>query len=190
MGDSLSLLAIECDEVDDALGMIGIERTGTHCEYALEPLSGCTLPGGAYLVVATRCDAAFLGADVLAQLSTRFPVTACSIEEHVMFSSAEVWIDGARAWRVAHTGESEPVDLEVIGVMPPEFHAMADALKAQQEADGGASAGVDHYFDIPLLAAKARTGFKHDEEIAGIDYAHFDRLLAPGSSRPWWRLRR
>jgi len=39
---------------------------------------------------------------------------------------------------------------------------MADGLAAKQKAEGGKTAEVDHYFDIPLNAAKAITGFKHD----------------------------
>jgi len=117
---------------------------------------------GWYLVVANRCDHRFLQANVLGPLSQNYRVVACSIEEHVMFSSAEEWVAGALAWRAVHAGENGPIDLKTSGTLPPSFQSMADALAAKQKAEGGKTAEVDHYFDIPLNAAKAITGFKHD----------------------------
>jgi hypothetical protein len=109
-------------------------------------------------------------------LSQNYRVVACSIEEHVMFSSAEEWVAGAMAWRAVHAGENGPMDLKTSGALPPSFQSMANALAAKQEAEGGKTAEVDHYFDIPLNAAKAITGFKHDEKVPGLDYEKFDLL--------------
>jgi len=134
------------------------------------------MPQGWYLVVANRCDHRFLQAKVLGPLSQNYRVVACSIEEHVMFSSAEEWVAGAMAWRAVHAGENGPMDLKTSGALPPSFQSMANALAAKQEAEGGKTAEVDHYFDIPLNAAKAITGFKHDEKVPGLDYEKFDLL--------------
>ncbi len=134
------------------------------------------MPRGWYLVVANRCDHRFLQAKVLGPLSQNYRVVACSIEEHVMFSSAEEWVAGAMAWRAVHAGENGPMDLKTSGALPPSFQSMANALAAKQEAEGGKTAEVDHYFDIPLNAAKAITGFKHDEKVPGLDYEKFDLL--------------
>jgi hypothetical protein len=134
------------------------------------------MPQGWYLVVADRCDHRFLQAKVLGPLSQNYRVVACSIEEHVMFSSAEEWVAGAMAWRAVHAGENGPMDLKTSGALPPSFQSMANALAAKQEAEGGKTAEVDHYFDIPLNAAKAITGFKHDEKVPGLDYEKFDLL--------------
>jgi len=134
------------------------------------------MPQGWYLVVANRCDHRFLQAKVLGPLSQNYRVVACSIEEHVMFSSAEEWVAGAMAWRAVHAGENGPMDLKTSGALPPSFQSMANALAAKQEAEGGKTAEVDHYLDIPLNAAKAITGFKHDEKVPGLDYEKFDLL--------------
>lgn len=107
-----------------------------------------------------------------------------------MFSSAEQWIDGIRIWRAEHNGEHGPINIKTAGVLPLNFRKISETLIQEQQDDGGAQAGVDHYFDIPLQAAKAITGFKHDEEIAGIEYDRFDLLLdndSGSSKNPWWR---
>jgi hypothetical protein len=135
--------------------------------------------------VANRCDYRFLNAKVLVPLSTNYQVVACSIEEHVMFSSSEEWEGGALVWRAVHAGENGPIGLKTSGTLPAWFQSMADALAAKQEAEGGKTAEVDYYFDIPLNAMKEITGFKHDERVAGLDYEKFDLLK---DQKPWWRL--
>lgn len=190
MGYSISLIAIQSDDADRALSHLGLNRTGQLCEYARDPMSGYSLPGNWFLIVAKGCDSPFLKPKILGPLSQHFPVVACSIEEHVMFSSAEYWAGGTMQWRAEHVGEDGPIHLKTTGTLPPNFEAIANAHKEQQEADGGEKADVDHYFEIPLNAAKSIIGFKHDEEIPGVDYDSFEILSkAPKSKggKPWWR---
>ena len=190
MGYSLSLLAVPTANQAAALEQLGYHKTGRICECAREPLSACTLPTDWFLIVARGCDSHFLQAKVLGPLSAHLPVVACSIEEHVMFSSAEYWANGVQVWRAAHIGENGPVHLETTGLLPAGFEAMAAAHRTAQDAEGGHGADVDHYFDIPLEAARGIIGFKHDEDIPGVDYAGFDVLLNAASSvdrKPWWR---
>lgn len=107
-----------------------------------------------------------------------------------MFSSAEYWAAGNQVWRAEHVGENGPIHLNTSGTLPSGFEAMAAAHKEAQEADGGEKAGVDHYFEIPLNAAKEIIGFKHDEDIPGVDYEGFEVLrkaLSSADSKPWWR---
>jgi len=94
-------------------------------------------------------------------------------------------------WRAEHVGENGPIHLNTSGNLPPGFEVMAAAHKQAQEAEGGEEAGVDHYFDIPLNAAKEITGFKHDNDVPGVDYESFEVLRKASSSpdsKPWWRL--
>lgn len=190
MGYSLSLLAVQTSVPEEALQQLGYIRTGQLCEYSQEPLSGYSLPTNWFLIVARGCDNRFLQPKLLGPLSEHFPVVACSIEEHVMFSSAEYWVGGNQVWRAEHVGEYGPIHLKTSGVLPPGFEAMAAAHKEAQEVDGGKKADVDHYFDIPLHAAKEITGFKHDEDIPGVDYESFEVLRKASSLtdlKPWWR---
>ena len=107
-----------------------------------------------------------------------------------MFSSAEYWAVGNQVWRAEHVGANGPIHLKTCGALPTGFEVMAAEYKEAQEADGSEKAGVDHYFEIPLIAAKEIIGFKHDEDIPGVDYEGFDVLRnGPSSvdSKPWWR---
>jgi hypothetical protein len=190
MGYSLSLLAVQTNDPAEVLQQLGYVRTDQFCEYARESLSGYSLPANWFLIVARGCDNRFLQPKILGPLSEHFPVVACSIEEHVMFSSAEYWVSGNQVWHAEHIGENGPIHLNTSGTLPPGFEAMAAAHKEAQEADGGEKAGVDHYFEIPLNAAKEITGFKHDEDIPGINYENFELLRKASSSiepKPWWR---
>ena len=107
-----------------------------------------------------------------------------------MFSSAEQWLDGTMLWKAEHIGENSPIHLKTSGVLPPIFQAMAEEHTAQQQADGGEKANVDHYFDIPLNAAKTIVGFKHDEKALDVKYDNFELLSLSVSQRTgksWWR---
>ena len=107
-----------------------------------------------------------------------------------MFSAAEYWAAGNQVWRVEHVGENGPVHLNTSGSLASGFEAMAAEHKEAQEVNGGEKADVDHYFEIPLNAAKEIIGFKHDEDIPGVDYERFEVLRkGPSSadSRTWWR---
>lgn len=189
MGYSLSMLALKTTHPESALAQLNIEKSGKYCDYATKPLTGYSLPEGWYLIVATTSNARFLKPQQLTLLSTYVPLIACSIEEHVMYSSAEYWEGGDRVWRVEHHGEDGPIHLNTSGMLPVDFTDMSNAIIEQQNAEGGAAAGVDYYFDIPLNAAKAIIGFKHDEDVSGIDYAHFELLhqSSKNPGKPWWR---
>ena len=107
-----------------------------------------------------------------------------------MVSSAAYWAGGNQVWRVEHIGEEGPMHLQTSGALPPGFAAMAAVHKEAQAKAGGEKADVDHYFDIPLNAAKAITGFKHDEDIADVDYQRFEvlrQVSSPTVSQPWWK---
>ncbi len=190
MGYSLSILAVQTSDAVEALQQLGYVRTGQSCEFAREALSSYALPTNWFLIVAHGCDSDFLQPKMLGLLSEHFPVVACSIEEHVMFSSAEYWAGGEQVWRAEHVGENSPIHLKTSGILPRGFEVMAAEHKQAQEADGGEKAGVDHYFDIPLNAAKEVIGFKHDEDIPGVDYEGFEVLRKTSlssDSKPWWR---
>ncbi len=107
-----------------------------------------------------------------------------------MFSSAEYWAAGEQVWRAEHVGENSPVHLKTSGALPTGFEAMSAKFKDAQAAEGGDEAGVDHYFEIPLVAAREIIGFKHDEEIPGFEDEAFEILRKgrpSGDSKSWWR---
>ena len=63
---------------------------------------------------------------------------------------------------------SEGLDnLEATGRLPPSFASIRDRLSAELDAAGPDVA--DYLFDVPAEICKSITGFRHDEDIEGIE---------------------
>jgi hypothetical protein len=170
VGHSLALLALQSADADSALSALGIVRSGEKVSYGSAPLTGYAMPEQWYVIVAEGCDNPLLETTVLQRVSAQYRLIACSIEEHVMFSSAQEWRSGKLVWRAEHVGENDTTNLKTSGTLPPSFEA------ARQEAEGGTDSEVDYFFEVPLVVAKALMGFKHDEELPGVDFEQFDLL--------------
>ena len=69
-------------------------------------------------------------------------IMLCQIEEHVMASSAELWISGSRKWWLSHEGEDGPKGLETDGELPQCFASIRAKLEDEQRAEGGDDADV------------------------------------------------
>lgn len=192
MGFSLAWLAVRGIPYETVLERQGLASTGSVSDYAEAPVSAMRW-GGWTLVVARGCDHRIVGDANLATLSLGCEVVACSVEEHVMHSSSQLWSDGRRQWRIEHDAQRSIDHLSATGSLPQDFGAIRDRFAAQQEAEGGADADVDLYFEIPLVLAQSRVGFKHDEVTASDTDGKFrvlDDLAHPQSSRAkaWWRV--
>ena len=105
MGFSLSWNATRGIGADAALALQGLAATGVDANYLESPVSAVSLEGGWLLVVASGCDHRITSASILAKLSVGCEVVGCTIEEHVMFSSSELWSYGSRIWRVEHDAQ-------------------------------------------------------------------------------------
>ena len=191
MGFSLSWNATRGIGADAALALQELAATGVDANYLESPVSAVSLEGGWLLVVASGCDHRITSASILAKLSVGCEVVACTVEEHVMFSSSELWSDGRRVWRVEHDAQLAFDHLIATGSPPDDFASTRAHFAAQQEAEGGAKAEVDFYFEIPLVLAQSRVGFKHDETSAESTDGRFNVLSDFGthnkSNRPWWQ---
>lgn len=193
MGYSLAWVGIRGISQEDAIARLALRRTGGTAEYAESPISSRSLPQGWTLVVARGCDHPIIKSSTLAKLSIDGEAVACSIEEHVMFSSCELWTNRTRQWRVEHDAQRAIDDLATLGTLPEDFASTKAEFAEQQAAEGGEMADVDLHFEVPLSLAKNRVGFKHDEVNAADDDEQFEVLVgAPApqtasSSRPWWQ---
>lgn len=163
MGFSLSWLAVKGKASETVLSELDFRATGAEGLEGESPAVGGMTPTGWYLIVLDGAEHQLIGASTLERLSQGCEVLTCTVEEHVMFSQAAGWRDGREEWRVTHRGEDGPVGLEVEGMVPAQLHAIRDDLTAKQDAEGGANAGVDYLFDIPVVLVQVFTGFKHDE---------------------------
>lgn len=164
MGYSLAWLAVHGIPYDATLERLALGKTDEFADYAEQDFTGRAIPNGWSVVVARGCNDRIIGTQQLASLSLGCDVIACSVEEHVMFSFAELWSDGQRVWRVEHDAQKGIDHISSEGALPGYLEAVRRQYTEQQEAAGGTSADGDFYFEIPPALAQARVGFKHDEE--------------------------
>jgi len=185
MGYSIAWLAAHGKPQESLHAELGLRRTGKPGEYPDDPMVGAPLDGGWYLLVARGCDHRMISEQVLRTLSRDCRVIACSIEEHVMFSSAALWENGRRVWSVSHQGDEKLDDLSADGTLPDFFASVRDELLGKQAAEGGADAGVDYVFEIPLELARRITGFAHDSA-ASVEIDRFE-VLDPAPAKSRWK---
>ncbi|UUZ46954.1 hypothetical protein LP420_25260 [Massilia sp. B-10] len=112
-------------------------------------------------------------------------VLACSIEEHVNFSYAALWSQGARVWEVFHQGDLDCINLSTDGELPAQFSDAVAANVASRSMDQ-IDEDIDSVFDIPLDLAERITGFRHDAASDPQDDL-FHVLREPARPAPWWK---
>lgn len=183
MGYSIAWVAIRGTPLDQALIAAGLSGTSTLAEFASKPFTGQALQNGWYLLVAKGCDSPLIASKVLAELSSNGQVIACSIEEHVMFSSAEFWQDGQSIWKVAHSSEKGIRHLSSSGSPPISFQEVAAEANRLQEQDSE----VDYFFEAPLILARELCGFKHDEVCDGLNYEQLLVYSKGQGQKKWWQ---
>ena len=93
-----------------------------------------------------------------------------------MFSQASGWKDGTFLWSVTHDCEKGRYHLEIKGDTPPSLKGIHATLGAAQDAAGGKEADVDFVYDIPAELAKNLTGFRHDQDMSGMNDKPFQVL--------------
>lgn len=140
MGYSISWLACRGLTAQAAYQRLALTETTRTAEYARAELTAHGLPYGWRLIVADRCDHTMIHAPSLAELSVGCEVVACSIEEHVMVCSAELWREGTRRWRAEHSSEKGREHLQTQGELPDGLAAWVAGAGAAQtaEPEGGA----------------------------------------------------
>ena len=136
-------------------------------EYVPESeVTAVSLPSGWYMVFFNDLMAAELEDRRLASLSRDADVMAFFVEETSMVSLARGFAGGRRIWEVVHDSSKGLENLETSGELPPSFPAVRDGLTEKLKA---ARDPADYLFDVPAELSKAITGFRHDEDIEGIE---------------------
>lgn len=162
MGYAVTWCAVREEAADQLLSHLGLSVTGAIEEEPESQFSTAKLTTGWRLIWSNQyaCSILMRG---LSTFAGGHDVVACQIEEHVMASSAELWVSGTRRWWLSHEGEDGPKGLETEGVLPQCFTAIQKEMEDAQRAEGGEDADVDYIFEIPLRVAQTLVGFKHDE---------------------------
>lgn len=195
MGVSLSWIAIEGKSGEEVQRQLGLADTGERGDCLDFPITGLGLANGWYLVMADECDHKMLSDRVAVSLSSGASVIGCSVEERVLASSAMLWRQGKRIWSVQHRGGVHGImDLVIDGRLPDGFYQLRDVYCARQVSAGGAKAGADLIFEIPLALAKSFVGVHHDEPLSGVEAGACHVLtikpngLLAEATKPWWRV--
>ncbi len=164
MGYSLSWIAVKERPDSEIHRSLGLKKTGEYGDYyGKHRIVGRVLKNGWYILIAQGCDDPITKSRALASLSKSCEAVACSIEEHVMFSSCAFWKNGKKAWSVKHRGEEGPLDILKTGKLPQNYASIERGLVETQKSEDNEGEGVDHVFDLPLVMAKQLVGFRHDE---------------------------
>lgn len=177
MGYSTSWIATRLPQAE-ARSHFSVRPTGQRSDFAEFTFSDAVLPNGWYLIVANRCD--WAERQNLSRLSRGGELVTAFVEEHVMVSGASHWRDGKTVWAVEHNSELSADHLAETGTLPDGFREIADELMEKQETVDD----CDYIFDIPVMAAKLLTGYRHDEDGPWTENEPFEIL---DSVRPWWR---
>ena len=191
MGFAVSWFAVSGKEPQRVLDELCLSHSGESEEFPESPLTCASLQGGWFLVFANSFDSPFVSEQALSNLSAGCSVVSCQVEEHVMFSSATGYANGARTWHVKHDAQESIYHLVSNGDVPSVFNDIYAALKKEQDAAGGTEADVDYLHDVPVALAKAITSFRHDEDIQGANAEPFEVLQQErptASAKPWWRV--
>lgn len=180
MGYAITWCAVREEAADQLLSHLDLSSTGEIEGDPQSRFSTAKLRTGWRLIWSNKyaCPILMKG---LTAFSGGHEVVICRIEEHVMASSAELWMGGTRKWWLSHEGKDGPKGLDTDGELPQCFTSIREEMEGSQRVEGGDDADVDYIFEIPLKVAQALVGFKHDENYEPIVEGGF-MVLSGGRS--------
>jgi hypothetical protein len=181
MGSSTTWIAVEKATGAEVAAALGLRQTGQPAGDGHRGVVGAALANGWYVVVTSEAEDRLASAASLGKLSVSWTVLTGFLEDHVMASHCALWRSGKRRWKVDHKGEESSLHLVTSGKLPEEFAAIRDAAISQQEGEGGAQAGVDHVYEVPMALSRALIGFRPDED----DLPAAEILEEPRWGRMW-----
>jgi hypothetical protein len=161
----LSWVAVKGAKTEAAVSALGLKRTNRREEIPESDINGVELPTGWYLVLFNRQE---ISDRVLQKVSRLGESVYCFVEDHVMFSCASGWENGARTWSVVHDCEKGKYHLEISGMAPSSLKEIQSRLVSELDHAGGEKADVDYLYDAPAELARHLTGFRHDQDMPGL----------------------
>jgi hypothetical protein len=171
MGWSLSWVAAKGASPQAVLEVMELIPTGKKVVSSKSQFSAMELPNGFYLVQFDRKE---LRQSRLKEFSKAFNLLYCFAEEHVMYSTVASWHNGEEIWSVVHDAQEGIMHLNVKGAPPDSFTAIRDRLFAEQKSRGHED--VDYIFGIPIELAAELTGYRYDQDVAGVKRTAFEEL--------------
>jgi len=179
MGYAISWLAVKGKPAQEIREALGFRPTGEREEIPESEFSAVEMPNGWYLIVRNNYSAPVASDEAIRKLSASgCESVTCSVEEHVMVSTATGWENGRMKWSIVHDCDKGKRHLDVQGDLPPGFAAIRDTLLSKSKPD------VDYIFDIPVETAKSVTGYRYDGDVPGLSGDVFQVLEPVPSQKP------
>lgn len=171
MGYSLSWIAAPNGSREQLNDALRLRSSGLQEHIPESDITSAQLPSGYYLLIFNREE---ISPRLLNELSSSVRLLYGCAEEHVMYSTVAAWEHGKEQWAVVHDAQESMMHLEVRGMPPEQYQAIRDRLFAEQAADGGEEAQVDHIFEIPVELAYELIGYRYDKDLQGTGTDHVE----------------
>ena len=166
MGFHVSWITVKGRNPEDIRAQLELEETSYRECVPESPVTGAVLPSAWYMVFFNEPLPRELADETLRRLSAQAEVMAFVVEEASMVSLARGYVDGERVWEIVHDSGKGLTHLDVTGTPPTQFSSIRDRLLGYLHSKRNSA---DYLFDVPAELCKAISGFRHDEDIEGID---------------------
>jgi hypothetical protein len=180
LGVSISLLFVQGQGTEETLKQLNLVLTE---ERRASPIGQrgifllATLPSGFQMIWSNTCDERRFSPAGLVKLSETGEVLVGRIEEHVMFSQAELWQRGNQIWEVKHFGDFGDTHLETIGHLPTKF----EEIRKEQDAR-------NDYFEIAVRMMDDQTGYRYDKTYDWEGETAFTVLRDTAPKKTLWKI--
>jgi hypothetical protein len=162
MGYALSWLAIKNKDSATIRREFQFEETSQKEEFPESDLTAIQL-GEWYIIVGNGDWVVPLSELDFTALSRHCHLVFLNVEEHVMFSFFQYWVNGKKTCQVIHEASSGLDHLLEEGDFPPQYKSIKDKLvTAHKEEQESGRNEVDYIFDIPVELAQSIVGYRHD----------------------------
>lgn len=182
MGFAISWFAVKKENTNKLFEILKLNMTQETEEFPESTISTGELDTGWQILWYNKFTCPFIDEKILEEISNGFEIIRCLVEEHVMFSSSELWLNGKCKWKISHEGENGPIGLKFEGDLPNCFEQIKLEMEEEQKRENEVDAEVDYLFEIPLKIAEEIVGFKHDEECAHLSNGQFTVLKNENAS--------
>lgn len=182
MSHSICWVALREISPDAVLEELALCRTGRFGACVDHPVVAQAMSNGWFVILADRCDDPLIEPMTLAKLSRNSELVACSIDDPVMFCSAEGWRNGTQEWHIEHDAHRGLKHLSISGSLPCDRSDVARTISRKLDVSVSDGASKNFKLEVPLQLARDIVGFKHDEPDPDAERGRFEFLLAMPSA--------
>jgi len=178
MGHHCSWIATRGLALGEALGRLGLVRTGQSDEPVCDPgLYAVVLPRDWLVVVADGEDyTSYLRDEHAVELSRHAETLFFLTDDTSMGTYLGAFARGTCTWELSYDGAHGVAAPTIIGAPPAPVWTQLAAARRRQADAGGVDASVDCMYDVAADAGRDLIGFRHDVSLADGDVLPIQRL--------------